>query len=105
MTDGTVYLGAGGEPFKAFNILDGHGVKIGDTIQIAALTPSAPFTVVGLGKFGKVSSLGGATMAVFDLPVAQRLLQVYPEAASILAQLGRPDDGRRNAACDKGGEH
>jgi 3-deoxy-D-manno-octulosonate 8-phosphate phosphatase (KDO 8-P phosphatase) len=28
MTDGTVYLGARGEAFKAFNILDGHGVKM-----------------------------------------------------------------------------
>ncbi|MEO7741367.1 MAG: HAD-IIIA family hydrolase [Usitatibacter sp.] len=28
MTDGTLYLGAGGEVFKAFNILDGHGVKM-----------------------------------------------------------------------------
>ena len=53
---------------------DGHGVKVGDTVKIAALTPAAPFRVVGLGQFGKVSSLGGATMAVFDLPVAQRLL-------------------------------
>ena len=53
---------------------DGHGVKVGDTVKIAALTPATPFRVVGLGQFGKVSSLGGATMAVFDLPVAQRLL-------------------------------
>ena len=28
MTDGTVYLGPEGESFKAFNILDGHGVKM-----------------------------------------------------------------------------
>ena len=28
MTDGTLYLGEGGEPFKAFNIQDGHGVKM-----------------------------------------------------------------------------
>jgi 3-deoxy-D-manno-octulosonate 8-phosphate phosphatase (KDO 8-P phosphatase) len=28
MTDGTLYLGADGEAFKAFNILDGHGVKM-----------------------------------------------------------------------------
>ena len=28
MTDGTLYLGAQGEAFKAFNILDGHGVKM-----------------------------------------------------------------------------
>jgi 3-deoxy-D-manno-octulosonate 8-phosphate phosphatase (KDO 8-P phosphatase) len=28
MTDGTIYIGAAGEAFKAFNILDGHGVKM-----------------------------------------------------------------------------
>ena len=28
MTDGTLYIGDKGEAFKAFNILDGHGVKM-----------------------------------------------------------------------------
>src|SRR3954468_15450470 len=28
LTDGTIYLGARGEAFKAFNILDGHGLKM-----------------------------------------------------------------------------
>lgn len=28
MTDGTLYVGAQGEAFKAFNILDGHGMKM-----------------------------------------------------------------------------
>ena len=28
MTDGTLYIGAEGESFKAFNILDGHGMKM-----------------------------------------------------------------------------
>ena len=64
-----------GEVVLDASTADGHGVKIGDTVKIAALTPSAPFKVVGIGRFGKVSSLGGATMAVFDVPVAQRLLQ------------------------------
>ncbi len=63
-----------GEVVLDASTADGHGVKVGDTVKIAALMPSAPFKVVGLGGFGKVSSLGGATMAVFDLPVAQRLL-------------------------------
>lgn len=51
-----------------------HGIGVGNTVRIAALTPAAPFRVVGLGRFGEISSLGGATMAVFDLSVAQRLL-------------------------------
>jgi 3-deoxy-D-manno-octulosonate 8-phosphate phosphatase (KDO 8-P phosphatase) len=28
MTDGTLYIGDAGEAFKAFNILDGHGIKM-----------------------------------------------------------------------------
>jgi 3-deoxy-D-manno-octulosonate 8-phosphate phosphatase (KDO 8-P phosphatase) len=28
MTDGTLYIGPQGEAFKAFNILDGHGIKM-----------------------------------------------------------------------------
>jgi len=36
MTDGTLYLGADGEAFKAFNILDGHGVKMLQGAGVAA---------------------------------------------------------------------
>jgi 3-deoxy-D-manno-octulosonate 8-phosphate phosphatase (KDO 8-P phosphatase) len=36
MTDGTLYIGANGEAFKAFNILDGHGVKMLQSAGIAA---------------------------------------------------------------------
>jgi 3-deoxy-D-manno-octulosonate 8-phosphate phosphatase (KDO 8-P phosphatase) len=35
MTDGTLYLGEGGEAFKAFNILDGHGVKMLQSAGVA----------------------------------------------------------------------
>ena len=28
LTDGTIYMGPAGEAFKAFNILDGHGIKM-----------------------------------------------------------------------------
>jgi len=36
MTDGTLYLGGEGEAVKAFNILDGHGVKMLQAAGIAA---------------------------------------------------------------------
>jgi 3-deoxy-D-manno-octulosonate 8-phosphate phosphatase (KDO 8-P phosphatase) len=35
MTDGTVYIGPQGESLKAFNILDGHGVKMLQSAGIA----------------------------------------------------------------------
>ena len=36
MTDGTLYIGGQGEAFKAFNILDGHGVKMLQAAGVAA---------------------------------------------------------------------
>jgi 3-deoxy-D-manno-octulosonate 8-phosphate phosphatase (KDO 8-P phosphatase) len=40
MTDGTLYIGSEGEVFKAFNILDGHGLKLlkAEKIAIAIIT-------------------------------------------------------------------
>ena len=35
LTDGTLYIGASGEAFKAFNILDGHGVKMLQSAGVA----------------------------------------------------------------------
>ena len=35
MTDGTLYIGGQGEAFKAFNILDGHGVKMLQSAGVA----------------------------------------------------------------------
>jgi 3-deoxy-D-manno-octulosonate 8-phosphate phosphatase (KDO 8-P phosphatase) len=35
MTDGTIYIGAQGEAFKAFNILDGHGLKMLESSGVA----------------------------------------------------------------------
>ena len=47
--------------------------KVGDEIGIIARGPVQRFKIVGTVKFAGVSSLGGATMAIFTLPEAQRL--------------------------------
>jgi putative ABC transport system permease protein len=57
-------------------------VRVGDTVRIAAGGPQRPFTVSGIGRFGTVDSIGTATVAVFDLPTAQRLFD----------KVGRLDD-------------
>ena len=36
LTDGTLYIGAQGEAFKSFNILDGHGIKMLQAGGVAA---------------------------------------------------------------------
>ena len=46
---------------------------VGQQIGVVARGPEQHFTIVGTVKFGGVSSLGGATLALFTLPTAQRL--------------------------------
>jgi len=47
--------------------------KVGDEIGVVARGPVEKFKVVGTVQIGGVSSLGGATMAIFTLPKAQQL--------------------------------
>jgi putative ABC transport system permease protein len=47
--------------------------KVGDTIAAKGDGPIKSYTVVGLGKIGGVS-IGGATLAVFDVPTAASIL-------------------------------
>ena len=46
---------------------------VGDTIGAVARGPVARYRITGIVKLGNVSSIGGATMAIFDLPTAQKL--------------------------------
>jgi putative ABC transport system permease protein len=48
-------------------------ITIGQQIGVQAEGPVERFRVSGLVKFGSVSTIGGATLAGFDLPTAQRL--------------------------------
>src|SRR5205085_2573444 len=52
---------------------DKQHYKVGDTIGVIARGPEKPFSISGIVKFGTVSSIGAATIAVFDLPTAQQL--------------------------------
>ncbi len=49
------------------------GFTVGDQIGVVARGPVQRFRIVGTVKFAGVSSLGGATMAIFTLPEAQQL--------------------------------
>ena len=46
---------------------------VGDTIGVIARGPVVDYKIAGIVKIGGVSSLGGATMAIFDFPTAQRI--------------------------------
>jgi putative ABC transport system permease protein len=52
---------------------DDENLKVGDRISLVGRTGKQDFRISGLAKFGDVSSIGGATIAVVTLPVAQQL--------------------------------
>jgi putative ABC transport system permease protein len=57
--------------------------SIGGTIGVIARGPLEKFRIVGIVRFGGLSSLGGATMAIFDLPTAQRFFHKEGKLDSI----------------------
>jgi putative ABC transport system permease protein len=56
---------------------------LGDRIGVIARGPEQKFRIVGVVKFGGLNSLGGATMAIFDLPTAQHLFHKEGQVDSI----------------------
>ena len=52
---------------------DKEGFEIGDVVGVQAEGPVQQVRISGFAKFGSVSTIGGATLAGFDLPTAQRL--------------------------------
>jgi putative ABC transport system permease protein len=49
------------------------GYKVGDTIGVQVRGPVQQFRITGIAELAAVSSIGGATLAIFDVPTAQRL--------------------------------
>src|SRR6188472_4120589 len=47
---------------------------VGDTVTVATLGAKHRYEVTGIATFGGLDSLGGATIAIWDLPTAQTLL-------------------------------
>jgi putative ABC transport system permease protein len=52
---------------------DKKDLEVGQQIGVQAEGPTERLRISGLVKFGSVSTIGGATLAGFDLPTAQRL--------------------------------
>src|SRR5215213_5950900 len=50
-----------------------YGFHVGDRVKATADAGTSTFRVSGIAKYGDVDTLGGATIAAFDLPTAQRL--------------------------------
>ena len=78
MTDGTLYIGAQGEAFKAFNILDGHGVKMLQSAGIA--------TAIISGRASEAVQRRAAELAIAH--VVQGASDKLAAFHALLAQLG-----------------
>jgi putative ABC transport system permease protein len=64
-------------------VADDEDLKLGDRIGVAALGPAQEFEIVGIAKYGDLSSIGGATFAIFDVPTAQALLDKEGQLDSV----------------------
>lgn len=65
-----------------------QGFRVGDRVQILFQGAPGTFTVSGILGFGEADNLAGATIAFFDLPTAQRLMDrvgVYDEIDVVAA--------------------
>jgi putative ABC transport system permease protein len=60
-----------------------EGFDVGQTIGVVANGPVTQYKVAGIVKIGGVSSLGGATISVFDFPTAQKIFHKEGKLDSI----------------------
>ena len=56
------------------NTADEQGFHVGETVKVAGEGPVRSFELVGIARFGDVDSLGGATIALFDVATAREVL-------------------------------
>ena len=73
----------------------GENFRVGDTVTVSTLGAKHRYEVTGTATFGGVDSLGGATIAIWDMPTAQTLLgkEGRFDSISIAAKEGTsPDD-------------
>jgi putative ABC transport system permease protein len=62
---------------------DKEGFKVGDTVGVQGRGSVEQLHISGIVKFGSVSTIGGATLAGFDLPTAQRIFDMQSKLDEI----------------------
>jgi putative ABC transport system permease protein len=63
-----------------------HKLSVGQRVRVATVTKSGEYTISGIVRFQDSDSLLGATLAIFDLPTAQRLFDRVGEFDFIYVQ-------------------
>jgi putative ABC transport system permease protein len=66
-----------------------HNLAVGDSVRVSADGPTKRFTISGIAKLGNVSTIGSATIAVFDVATAQKLLHKDGQL-DIISAAGKP---------------
>ncbi len=88
LVEGTWASGPG-EVVVDLNTADKQGFKIGETVKVAGEGPVRPYKLAGIVRFGDVDSLGGATIALFDVDTARGVLgKVGFDAIAVAAKDG-----------------
>jgi len=88
-------------------VADDEALELGDRIGVASVGQAQQFEIVGIARYGDLSSLGGATFTVFDLHTAQGLLgkQGQLDSVQIAAAAGTtPDEVRERVQSDLGSD-
>ncbi len=64
--------------------------RVGDRVEVLLAGPSQKFTISGIARFGTANDLAGATIAAFDLPTAQAVLNKVGQfnAVDVVARSG-----------------
>ena len=73
---------------------DKEDFQVGDTVGIQGAGPVQELDISGIVKFGSVSTIGGATLAGFNLPTAQRIFDKEGklDEIAVAAQPGVSDE-------------
>jgi putative ABC transport system permease protein len=62
----------------------GNGWAVGDQVTVQAHAAPETFEIVGIAGFGERDGVPGSTVALFDLPLAQRLLDITDGVSEVL---------------------
>jgi putative ABC transport system permease protein len=63
-----------GEVVVDLNTAEKQGFEVGDSVKVAGEGPVGSYELTGIARFGDVDSLGGATIALFDVETARTVL-------------------------------
>ena len=83
--------GPGSVVVDAGTAADQH-LTVGSKVRVAASGEAQRFTVTGIANFGDIKSLGGATLAIYDLHTSQQLFGKPGKVDDVLVSAAKGTD-------------